>query len=99
MMAKSRAHERRDPSGFDTSPPACGRNGRRLRDIPSVLPFRVLLITDDAACARAGRGVVETVARALLPEARGVAVLVRMKRAPVDDVAATCAAVRAIAQK
>ena len=63
------------------------------------LPFRVLLITDDGACARAGRGVVETLARALHAGGSGLAVLVRMKGAPVDDVARMCVAVRAICRR
>lgn len=45
----------------------------------SPLPFRVLLITDEDTCARAGRGVVETVALALAGDAPDVAVLLRDK--------------------
>jgi thiamine-phosphate pyrophosphorylase len=49
------------------------------------LPFSVLLITDEDACHRASRGVVETVARALEHDASHVAVLVRDKRRePID---------------
>jgi thiamine-phosphate pyrophosphorylase len=65
----------------------------------SELPFRVLLVTDDDACARAGHTVIETVARALLPKVDGVAVLVRMKGASERDVAERCVAVRAIARR
>lgn len=59
-----------------------------------VLPFRVLAITDAAACRREARGVVETVARAILPRAAGCAVLVRAKDQPVETVAALCCALR-----
>ncbi len=43
------------------------------------LPFRLLLVTDEAACARAGRGVLDTVARALPQGGSGIAVLLRAK--------------------
>jgi thiamine-phosphate pyrophosphorylase len=64
-----------------------------------MLPFRVLVITDEDACVRAARGVVETVARALLPRADGVAVLVRAKGRSRDDVRNLCAALRPISRK
>ncbi len=67
------------------------------------LPFRLLVITDAAACRARARGVVETVARALGPLAAGrgagVAVLVRDKRAAVDDVARACAALRPVTRR
>lgn len=55
----------------------------------SSLPFRVLLITDEQACARAGRGVVETLALALADDAPNVAVLLRAKGAPKPAVLET----------
>jgi thiamine-phosphate pyrophosphorylase len=45
----------------------------------AALPFRLLLLTDEAACARAGRSVAQTVARALPVDASDVAVLLRAK--------------------
>ncbi len=52
----------------------------------AALPFRVLLITDEGACAKAGRGVVETVTLALSGGPSDVAVLLRAKRAPPERV-------------
>lgn len=67
------------------------------------LPFRVLVITDERACARAGRGVIETVARALLPSAPGVAVLVRAPESiaagDVGRVRALCAALLPVVRR
>lgn len=67
--------------------------------VARVLPFRVLVITAVDACRVQRRGVVETVARAFLPDARGVALLVRMKSSDVDDVRSACIALRAITQR
>jgi thiamine-phosphate pyrophosphorylase len=58
-----------------------------------------VVITDRASAATRGRGLVETLARALTPDARGVAVLVREKGAPLDDVRALCGALRPIAKR
>lgn len=63
------------------------------------LPFSLLLITDERAAQEAGRGVVETVARALLPAAPGVAVLVRSKNRGRREVRALCEALRPIARR
>lgn len=60
------------------------------------LTFRVLVITDEDACRAQRRGVVETITRALLPEARDVAVLVRAKHRSAEDVRALCTALRAV---
>lgn len=62
----------------------------------SPLPFRVLVLTDEDACRRMGRGVVETVARAVLPHAAGCAVLVRARARPPEDTAALCRTLRPI---
>ena len=63
------------------------------------LPFRVLVITDEHACARVSRGVVETIARALWPSAPGVAVLVRAPDRSLEDVRVLCAALQPIARR
>lgn len=63
------------------------------------LPFRVLVITDEGACSAQRRGVIETVAHAVLPEAHDVAVLVRMKARGIDDVRAACGALHAITKR
>ena len=66
----------------------------------AALPFRVLVITDEPACARAGRGVVETRARALLPSAPGAAVLVRGgSAASRAELRALCAALLPIVRR
>src|SRR5688500_15247054 len=67
--------------------------------VARALPFRVLVITDEVSARRAGRGVVETIARALGPSARGTAVLVRAKAQPVDEVRGLCAALLPIARR
>jgi thiamine-phosphate pyrophosphorylase len=66
---------------------------------------RLWLITDDEACARWRRGVVETVTRAL-SDPRGrplhapqLAVLVRMKGAPLDEVSARCRALLPVVRR
>jgi thiamine-phosphate pyrophosphorylase len=63
-----------------------------------VTPPRLLLITDDAATRRHGRGVVATLGRALDPivitDADAVAVVVRAKHLDDDALAARCRAVR-----
>lgn len=63
------------------------------------LPFRVLVITDEVACARAGRGVIETVMRALLPASPRVAVLVRAPGRSLDDVRSLCRALAPVARR
>lgn len=61
------------------------------------LPFRVLVITDRAACATRGRGVLETVARALAGvDARDVAVLYRDKARSPEHNLRTVAALRTL---
>lgn len=66
----------------------------------AALPFRVLVITNEPACARAGRGVVETMARALLPSAPGAAVLVRGgSAASRAELRALCAALLPIVRR
>ncbi len=63
----------------------------------AALPFRVLLITDAAACATRCRGVVDTVARALDGvDARQVAVLFRDKAASPDKNLRAVAALRSL---
>jgi thiamine-phosphate pyrophosphorylase len=64
-----------------------------------VLPFSVLLITDEMAARRAGRGVLETVARALLPEAPGLALLVRAPERSAQEVERLAAALLPIGRK
>lgn len=62
--------------------------------------FRLLVITDEEACRAQTRGVVETVARALLPEVPpGIAVLVRAKSRPLDHVRDLCAALRPVTRR
>jgi thiamine-phosphate pyrophosphorylase len=67
--------------------------------VSAALPFRVLVITDEDACARVGRGVMETVARALLPASPSVAVLVRTPHRSLDDVRSLCGALAPIARR
>lgn len=65
-------------------------------------PPRLLLITDDTAARRHGRGVVATLARALdglhLADVDAVAVVVRAKHLDTDALAARCRAVREVAR-
>ncbi len=63
------------------------------------LPFRVLVITDEDACRAQRRGVIETVTRALMPDARDVALLVRAKSRSVDEVRALCSALRPVTSR
>lgn len=63
------------------------------------LPFRLLLITDEAACARAGRSVLATVAQALPPSAPDIAVLLRAKATPAADLAEQARALRALTRE
>lgn len=60
----------------------------------SPLPFRLLLITDEQVCARAGRSVVETVALALADHAPDVAVLFRDKSSSKAEVLQTARALK-----
>ncbi|OGQ13543.1 MAG: hypothetical protein A2138_15970 [Deltaproteobacteria bacterium RBG_16_71_12] len=64
------------------------------------LPFRVVLITDRAACAARGRGVLETVARALDGlDATAVAVLHRDKARSPEQNLRTVAALRTLCRR
>lgn len=64
------------------------------------LPFKVVLVTDRAACATRGRGVVETVARALDGlDARSVAVLYRDKAWSADKNLPVVAALRTLCRR
>ncbi len=64
------------------------------------LPFRALLITDRAACAVRGRGVIETVARALDGvDAHQVAVLHRDKARSAERNLRTVAALRTLCRQ
>lgn len=64
------------------------------------LPFRIVVITDRAACAARGRGVIETVARALEgADARQVAVLHRDKASAPQQYQRTFEAVRTLSRR
>lgn len=64
------------------------------------LPFRVVIITDRAACAARGRGVIETVARALEgTDAREVAVLHRDKTGAPEQNLRKVAALRTLCRR
>lgn len=63
------------------------------------LPFRVLIITDEEAAHAQHRGVVEAIARAVLPDAHDVAVLVRAKHRTIEHVRALCAALRPVTSR
>lgn len=65
----------------------------------AALPFRLLLITDEDACARACRGIIETVARALGPSAPAVAVLVRAPERELAHVRALCLALLPVVRR
>jgi len=63
-------------------------------------PFRVLLITDAAACMRAARGVVATIAMAFDDvDAPDVGVVVRAKLREAHEVAALCTALHPIVRR
>lgn len=68
----------------------------------AVTPPRLLLITDEAAARRHGRGVVATLARAVdgvvVADADAVAVVVRAKHLDDDDLGALCRGVCAVAR-